>query len=87
MRPKSLKRTYKTDILWSCVVQELNNSFLAIICFYSVITLICTVILTSIINQKPRDQVGSQGHRNQLVRYYTLNLWYLPCTMQLNVLG
>jgi len=43
--------------------------------FYKVIPLICTEVYTSIINQKPRNQVGSQVHSNQVVGYYTLNLW------------
>jgi len=35
----------------------------------------------------PRDHEGSQGYSNQIVENYTLTLWCLPCTMQLNILG
>jgi len=45
---------------------------LAVLQSYS---LICIVVFTSIINQKPRDHVGLQGHSNQVVGNCSLHMW------------
>jgi hypothetical protein len=50
--------------------------------FYKVTPLICTVVFTSTNNQKPRKHVGSRGHSDQALGYYTLNLCYLTSLLR-----